>query len=108
LWWDPFGSVQCVEHAAIGQKDQRVYRVPHSVAAALVVSVTMFMMWLAGHDRELGPSRFFLAGLMVLLSILMVSNVRYPTFKYMIGPHASVAAFAAAAVVGLLLVSYSK
>jgi len=58
---DPFGSVQCVEHAAIGQKDQRVYRVPIPSAAALGGQRTMFMMWLAGHDRELGPSRFFLA-----------------------------------------------
>jgi CDP-diacylglycerol---serine O-phosphatidyltransferase len=80
---------------------------PIPSAAALVVSVTMFMMWLAGHDRELGPSRFFLAGLMILLSILMVSNVRYPTFKYIDWTLTrSVAAFAAAAVVGLLLVSY--
>jgi len=46
---------------------------------------------------------------MVLLSILMVSNVRYPTFKYIDWTLTrSVAAFAAAAVVGLLLVSYSK
>jgi CDP-diacylglycerol--serine O-phosphatidyltransferase len=44
---------------------------------------------------------------MVLLSILMVSNVRYPTFKYIDWtPARSVAAFAAAAVVGLLLVSF--
>jgi CDP-diacylglycerol---serine O-phosphatidyltransferase len=43
---------------------------------------------------------------MVLLSILMVSNVRYPTFKYIDWtPARSVAAFAGAAVVGLLLVS---
>ena len=77
---------------------------PIPSAAGLVVSVTMFMMWLEGQDRELGPSRYALAGLMVLLSILMVSNVRYPTFKYIDWtPTRSVAAFAAAVVVGLLL-----
>ena len=77
---------------------------PIPSAAAVVVSVTMFMMWLTGHDRELGPGRYALAGLMVLLSILMVSNVRYPTFKYIDWtPARSVAAFAAAVVAGLLL-----
>ena len=80
---------------------------PIPSAAALVVSVTMLMMWMVGHERELGRSRYGLAGLMVLLSILMVSNVRYPTFKYIDWtPARSVAAFAAAAVVGLLLVSF--
>lgn len=80
---------------------------PIPSAAALVVSVTLFMMWMAGHERELGRSRYALAGLMVLLSILMVSNVRYPTFKYIDWtPARSVAAFALAAAVGLLLVSF--
>jgi CDP-diacylglycerol--serine O-phosphatidyltransferase len=79
---------------------------PIPSAAALVVSVAMFMMWMVGKGHELGPSRYALAGLMVLLSILMVSNVRYPTFKYIDWtPARSVAAFAGAAVVGLLLVS---
>jgi CDP-diacylglycerol--serine O-phosphatidyltransferase len=80
---------------------------PIPSAAALVVSVTLLMMWMEGHERELGKSRYALAGLMVLLSILMVSNVRYPTFKYIDWtPARSVAAFAGAAVVGLLLVSF--
>lgn len=77
---------------------------PIPSAAALVVSVTMFMMWLAGHDQELGRSRYALAGLMIMLSILMVSNVRYPTFKYIDWtPARSVAAFAGAVVVALAL-----
>jgi CDP-diacylglycerol--serine O-phosphatidyltransferase len=77
---------------------------PIPSAAALVVSVTMFMMWLAGQERSLGPWRFALPGLMILLSVLMVSNVRYPTFKYVDWTlQRSVAAFAAAVVVALLL-----
>jgi CDP-diacylglycerol--serine O-phosphatidyltransferase len=55
---------------------------PIPSAAALVVSVTMLMMWLVGHDRTLGNLRFVPPALMLLLSGLMVSNVRYPTFKY--------------------------
>ena len=78
---------------------------PIPSAAALVVSVTMFMMWLQGHDRELTLlPRLALAGLMILLSIMMVSNVRYPTFKYIDWtPARSVAAFAAGVVVVMLL-----
>jgi len=78
---------------------------PIPSAAALVVSVTMFMMWLQGHDRELSLlPRLALAGLMILLSIMMVSNVRYPTFKYIDWtPARSVAAFAAGVVIALLL-----
>jgi CDP-diacylglycerol--serine O-phosphatidyltransferase len=80
---------------------------PIPSAAAMVVRVTMFILWLQGHDRDLGASRWVLPGLMVLLSILMVSNVHYPTFKYIDWTLSrSVAAFAMAAVVGLLLVSY--
>lgn len=80
---------------------------PIPSAAALVVSVTLFMMWLAGHERELGRSRWVLPGLMLLLSALMVSNVRYPTFKYIDWTlQKSAAAFAVVVVVGLLLVAY--
>jgi CDP-diacylglycerol--serine O-phosphatidyltransferase len=81
---------------------------PIPSAAALVVSVTMFMLWLAGHERELGPvARWVLPALIVLLSGLMVSNVRYPTFKYIDWTlQRGVAVFAALVVVGLLLVSF--
>lgn len=80
---------------------------PIPSAAAMVVSVTMLIMWLKGHDRELGASRWILPGLMVLLSILMVSSVRYPTFKYVDWTLSrSVAAFAGAAVVGMLMIYY--
>jgi CDP-diacylglycerol---serine O-phosphatidyltransferase len=78
---------------------------PIPSAAALVVSVTMFMMWMQGHDRELALlPRLALAGLMILLSIMMVSNVRYPTFKYIDWtPARSVAVFAVVVVIALLL-----
>jgi len=82
---------------------------PIPSAAAVVVSVALLMMWLAGHDRELGPSRWLLLGLMVLLSILMVSNVRYPTFKYIdwtLQKH--VAAFAAVVVAALGIVLFKE
>ena len=82
---------------------------PIPSAAAVVVSVTLLMMWLAGHDRELGRSRWILPGLMMLLSVLMVSNVRYPTFKYIdwtLQKH--VAAFAALVVIILGIVQFKE
>jgi len=87
-----------------GADDREFVGFPIPSAAALVVSVTMLIMWMVGHDRPLGAWGAVLPALMVLLSILMVSNVRYPTFKYIDWtPMRSVAAFAAAVVVGLLL-----
>ena len=95
-------NVSSARSASHGSNEFVGFPIPS--AAALVVSVTMFMMWLAGHERELGRSRYALAGLMIMLSVLMVSNVRYPTFKYIDWtPARSVAAFAAAVVVALAL-----
>ena len=69
----------------------------------------MFIMWLKGQERELGNERWVLAGLIVLLSILMVSNVRYPTFKYIDWTlQKSVAAFAVVVVVILGIVLYKE
>jgi CDP-diacylglycerol--serine O-phosphatidyltransferase len=80
---------------------------PIPSAAALVVSVTMLIMWMVGHERTLGNLRFVLPILMLLLSGLMVSNVRYPTFKYVDWTRArSVAVFATVVIVGLLLAKY--
>jgi len=80
---------------------------PIPSAAGLVVSVTMFMIWLTGQDRELGRSRWVLMGLMLLLSWLMVSNVRYPTFKNVDWTlQRGVAAFALLAVIALLLAAH--
>jgi CDP-diacylglycerol--serine O-phosphatidyltransferase len=80
---------------------------PIPSAAALVVSVTMLIMWMVGLDRSLGNLRFVLPVLMLLLSGLMVSNVRYPTFKYIDWTRArSVAVFATVVIVGLLLARF--
>ena len=82
---------------------------PIPSAAAVVVSVTLMIMWLQGHDRVLGRSRWVLPVLMLLLSVLMVSNVRYPTFKYIdwtVQKH--VAAFAVLVVTVLGIVVFKE
>jgi CDP-diacylglycerol--serine O-phosphatidyltransferase len=56
---------------------------PIPAAAGLVASVTLFLMW--GDQREAdfsaGPWRFILPALMLFLSFMMVSEVKYPSFK---------------------------
>jgi CDP-diacylglycerol--serine O-phosphatidyltransferase len=80
---------------------------PIPSAAALVVSVTMSMMWLRNREQSLGQWRYALPALMMLLSVLMVSNVKYPTFKYVDWTlQRSVATFAAGMVLALLLALY--
>jgi CDP-diacylglycerol--serine O-phosphatidyltransferase len=77
---------------------------PIPSAAALVVSFTLFTMWMVGQERSLGGWRISLPVLMVLLSVLMVSNVRYPTFKYIDWTlQRSVATFALVVAVALLM-----
>ena len=80
---------------------------PIPSAAALVVSVTMLMMSLQEQGQGIGAWRFGLPVLMVGLSIVMVSNLRYPTFKNVEWTmHKSVAAFAMVVIAAILLAAY--
>jgi CDP-diacylglycerol---serine O-phosphatidyltransferase len=54
---------------------------PIPSAAALVASLTLFMMWVEDKDFAQGKWRFLLPVLMLFLSWMMVSQVRYPSFK---------------------------
>jgi CDP-diacylglycerol--serine O-phosphatidyltransferase len=57
---------------------------PIPAAAGLVGSLTLFLLWTEDHDyRKFQDStwRFLLPGIMVILSMMMVSQVKYPTFK---------------------------
>jgi len=54
---------------------------PIPSAAGLVASLTLFMIWWDEKDFATGYWRYFLPVLMLFLSWMMVSNVRYPSFK---------------------------
>lgn len=56
---------------------------PIPAAAGLVASVTYFLMWSETHetDFQTGWGRFILPALMLFLSMMMVSEVKYPSFK---------------------------
>jgi CDP-diacylglycerol--serine O-phosphatidyltransferase len=56
---------------------------PIPAAAGLVASLTLFLMWGDQSDRNLShaPWSFILPGLLLFLSFMMVSEVKYPSFK---------------------------
>jgi len=61
-------------------KDFRGFPIP--AAAGVIASVTLFLLWWEGKDREvIGVWRHLLMGLMVFLSFMMFSWFRYPSFK---------------------------
>lgn len=54
---------------------------PLPMAAATVASLTIFMTWLAEGERGLGNWKYLLAALLAALALLMMSHLRYPSFK---------------------------
>ena len=61
------------------EKDFSGFPIP--AAAGLIASLTLFMLWINEGDRSLGPWKFVLPPLMLFLSFMMFSKVRYPSFK---------------------------
>jgi CDP-diacylglycerol--serine O-phosphatidyltransferase len=66
-------------YATGGGKDFVGFPIPS--AAALVASLTLFIMWVEEKDFTVGYLRYVLPVLMLFLSWMMVSQVRYPSFK---------------------------
>lgn len=54
---------------------------PIPMAAGFIASLTFLVIDLYQNDHELGMWKFILAGAMLGLSLLMISDVRYPSFK---------------------------
>lgn len=54
---------------------------PIPAAAGLVASLTLFLMWLDDREFPRGNWRYVLPVLLVFLSVMMISEVRYPAFK---------------------------
>ncbi|MDQ6630587.1 MAG: CDP-diacylglycerol--serine O-phosphatidyltransferase [Verrucomicrobiota bacterium] len=54
---------------------------PIPAAAGLVASLTLFLMWWEDKNFVTGNWRYLLPVILVFLSIMMVSEVKYPTFK---------------------------
>ena len=54
---------------------------PIPMAAGFIASLTFLLIDFYQNDHELGVWKFVLAGAMLGLSLLMISNIRYPSFK---------------------------
>jgi CDP-diacylglycerol--serine O-phosphatidyltransferase len=54
---------------------------PIPMAAGTVASLTLFLIWWDEKEFRVGYWRFALPAIMVFLSAMMVSEVKYPTFK---------------------------
>jgi CDP-diacylglycerol---serine O-phosphatidyltransferase len=54
---------------------------PIPSAAGLVASLTLLIIKLNENERDLGRWKYFLAIVLLFLSAMMVSTVKYPTFK---------------------------
>ncbi|OHE88938.1 MAG: CDP-diacylglycerol--serine O-phosphatidyltransferase [Verrucomicrobia bacterium RIFCSPLOWO2_12_FULL_64_8] len=54
---------------------------PVPAAAGTVASLVLFMIHLAENNRELHRWSLLLPGLLLLIALLMVSSIRYPSFK---------------------------
>jgi CDP-diacylglycerol--serine O-phosphatidyltransferase len=54
---------------------------PIPAAAGVVASLTLFILWWEEKDFAKGWWRFLLPVILVFLSVMMVSEVRYPAFK---------------------------
>ena len=62
-----------------GSKDFLGFPIP--AAAGLVASLTLFLIWWEARNFSRGYLRYILPALLLLLSAMMVSRVRYPSFK---------------------------
>lgn len=54
---------------------------PIPAAAGLIASLTLMMLWIEEGAREIGSWKFALPALLLFLSFMMFSRVRYPSFK---------------------------
>ena len=54
---------------------------PIPASAAMVASLTMFLVWLEAKNLPTSSWRWVLLAVLVFLSVMMVSEVKYPSFK---------------------------
>jgi len=68
--------------AASGERTDKDFQgFPIPAAAGLIASLTLFMLWMQADERTIGPWKFALPILLLFLSFMMFSLVRYPSFK---------------------------
>ena len=72
----------CISAAGAAGDGRAFTGFPIPAAAGLIASITLFMLWWLGErDHEIGRWKWVLPPLMLFLSIMMFSRLRYPSFK---------------------------
>ena len=66
-------------NSASANKEFKGFPIP--AGAGLIASLTLFMLWMAEGERHLGHWKWVLPALLLFLSWMMFSGVRYPSFK---------------------------
>src|SRR5947209_3022582 len=67
------------ESSANGARNFTGFPIP--AAAGLIASITLFLLWLAEGEHNLGKWKFVLPPLLLFLSFMMFSRFQYPSFK---------------------------
>jgi CDP-diacylglycerol--serine O-phosphatidyltransferase len=100
----------CLAAQSSGGGDKEFLGFPIPSAAGLVASLTLLIIQLNENERTLGKWKYLLALVLVLLSAMMVSTVKYPSFKSLGLRSTStfIKAILAALFVGLILVLQEK
>ncbi len=80
---------------------------PIPMAAGFIASLTFLLIDLYENDHELGLWKYILAGAMLGLSWLMISDVRYPSFKKVgFNTRGTFGAIVAAVLIGFAIVQF--
>jgi CDP-diacylglycerol---serine O-phosphatidyltransferase len=80
---------------------------PIPMAAGFIASLTFLLIDLYKNDHELGLWKYILAGAMLGLSWLMISDVRYPSFKKVgFNTRGTFGAIVAAVLIGFAIVQF--
>lgn len=75
-----FNTMSGTGNSPSASKDFTGFPIP--AAAGLIASITLFMLWWLGErDHEIGRWKWVLPPLMLILSLMMFSKLRYPSFK---------------------------
>ena len=77
-----FNTVSATQNGNSGHlPDKNFTGFPIPAAAGLIASITLFLLWWAEGEHQLGRWKFVLPPLLLFLSFMMFSRVQYPSFK---------------------------
>jgi len=71
----------CIAASSGDKPDKDFTGFPIPAAAGLIASLTLFMLWLQADERTIGAWKYALPVLLIFLSFMMFSHVKYPSFK---------------------------